>query len=249
MKPAIVAVVNVRMGSSRLPGKALRELAGKPLLQLLIERLRRARHVERLVVATSDRSENDAIEAFCALHQIECFRGSEPDVLGRTLAALAWAGADIGVIVFGDGPLIDPAVVDYMIGVFMRAEPRFEFVGNDLVTTYPPGMEVEVFSARALADADKRCSDAETREHGTLYIRQNPERYRLLNVEAPPHLRRPDLELEVDTEADLAVIETIVRNFAGAYFSLEEIITFLDARPEIGAANRGVVRRWKSFRS
>jgi spore coat polysaccharide biosynthesis protein SpsF len=250
MTGARVAVVNVRMGSSRLPGKALRSVAGRPLLQCLIERLRRARRIDRIIVATSTLPENDSIAAICAANDIDYFRGSEEDVLGRTVGALMSADAATGVVVFGDGPLIDPALVDRIVDVFMSADPAYDLVGNDLATTYPPGMEVEVFPADVLADADARCNQADVREHGTLYVRQNPERYRLLNVEAPPHLRRPDLELEVDTEEDLEVIEAIVKNFNGRTdFTLEEIIAFLNRRPEIAAINRDVARRWKLFRT
>ena len=242
------AIVNVRMGSQRLPGKAMREVGGKPLLGYLLDRLRRATRVKTVVVATSTAPANDVIAAFCALGGVACFRGSEADVLERTLGALHSIDAEFAALVFGDGPLIDTAIVDRMIEAFFAMQPC-DFVGNDLKTTFPPGMEVEVFAVRALADADRRCDDASMREHGTLFIRRNPDLYRISNVEAPPHLRRPDLSLEVDTEADFRVVKTILEHFGDRQdVPLEDIVRFLDERPEIAAINRNVPRRWKVFR-
>jgi spore coat polysaccharide biosynthesis protein SpsF (cytidylyltransferase family) len=107
-----------------------------------------------------------------------------------------------------------------------------------------------VFSVAAMRDSAGRCTDPAIREHGTLFIRRNPGIYRLLNVEAPQKLQRPDLELEVDTEADLKVIGSILAHFPGRLdFTLAEIIMLLDAHPEIAEFNRAVPRRWKQFRS
>jgi spore coat polysaccharide biosynthesis protein SpsF (cytidylyltransferase family) len=244
-----VGIVNVRMGSTRLPGKALLDLCGKPLLQHLLERLRLARSLDAVTVATSTLPANDAIESFCARLGIPCFRGSEDDVLSRTLGGLQSMQATTGVIVFGDGPLIDPAIVDDMVARFRSFDPPYDFVGNDLETSYPPGMEVEVCSVAALADADRRCHEPEVREHGTLYVRRNPGRYRVLNVIAPAPLRRPELELEVDTEDDLGVVQAVLAHFRGRVdFALGDIIEFIDAHPDIAALNRDVPRRWKAFR-
>jgi spore coat polysaccharide biosynthesis protein SpsF len=247
---SVTAVVNVRMESTRLPGKALRIVRGHPLLHYLIERLALASKVDRLVVATSVRNANDAIAAFCDSRGIECFRGPEEDVLARTLCAFEAVNATTGVVVYGDGPLVDPTIVDNLIETYISSSAKYDFVGNDLRTTYPPGMEVEVFSVAALADSARRCTDPAIREHGTLFLRRNPGMYRLLNVEAPPNLRRPELEIEVDTEADLSVIAAILAHFADRLdFTLSEIIELLDARPDIAEFNRAEHRRWKQFRS
>jgi spore coat polysaccharide biosynthesis protein SpsF (cytidylyltransferase family) len=243
------AVVNVRMESVRLPGKALRIVHGEPLLHYLLERLALARNLDHIIVATSVRAANDAIAAFCDQRGVRCFRGPEDDVLARTVGALQAVAADTGVVVYGDGPLVDPAIVDAMVDGY-AASSSYDFVGNDLTTTYPPGMEVEVFSAAAMADASRRCDDRAIREHGTLFLRRNPNLYRLLNVEAPLELRRPELEIEVDTEADLKVVAWILAHFPGRMdFTLAEVIELLDAHPEIAGFNRAVPRRWKEFRS
>jgi spore coat polysaccharide biosynthesis protein SpsF (cytidylyltransferase family) len=247
---SVIAAVAVRMGSSRLPGKAMREIAGKPLLGHLLDRLALARRLDGVVVATSRRAENDIIAEYCRTCGTACFRGDEDDVLGRILGALRAQDAAIGVEVFGDGPLIDPAIVDRFVDLFVQMDGQFDFIGNDLTTTWPPGMEVEVFSVAALADAAGRCGDPAVREHGTLFMRQNPGLYRLRNIEAPSEFRRPEIELEVDTAEDLAVMEAVLRHFSHRPdVGLSELIGFMDAHPDIAGRNREVPRRWKEFRS
>ena len=237
------------MGSSRLPGKVLHDICGKPLLGHLLDRLLLCNALNGIVVATSVQPENDLIESYCRNRGIPCYRGSEDDVLDRMVGALRSQHADVGVQVFGDGPLIDPRIVDDCVDRFRQADGSYDFVGNDLGTTYPPGMEVEVFSVAALLDSHERALDPAVREHSTLFIRQNPGRYRLLNVEAPDHLRRPELEIEVDMAEDLEVVEAILRHFHPRNdMSLAEIIAFLDDRPEIASVNRDIPRRWKTHR-
>ena len=242
-----IAVIPVRMGSSRLPGKTLLEVGGAPLLGHLLDRLGGSRRLDGTVVATSVNGENDAIAAYCAQRGTPCFRGAEDDVLGRLLGALTEQGAATGVLAFGDCPLIDPVLVDQMVERFCHGD--WDFVGNDLKTTYPPGQEVEVFRVAALADAALRCDDPAIREHGTLFIRRNPGLYRLLNVEAQGPLLRPELEMEVDTAEDMAVLEAILAHFAGQReFGVAEIIAFLDANPGLKSLNAAVPRRWKMYR-
>ena len=224
-------------------------LGNRPLLGFLIERLRLCRTIDEVVVATSIENENDVIEEFCANEGIACFRGSEEDVLKRTLGALESVSATIGVEVFGDCPLIDPLIVDDIVTKFLD-HARYDFIGNDLKTTYPPGMEVEVFSVAALQDSDYRVAASDPiREHGTLFIRQNPQLYKVINLEAEGKRRRPEVELEVDSREDLDVVTAIIQHFEPRIdFSLDEVLCFLDDNPEIVEINRSVHRRWKEFR-
>lgn len=244
----VVAAVRVRMGSSRLPGKTLMEVAGRPLLGHLLDRLALCRRLDAVVVATSTAALDDSIEAYCRARGTPCFRGSEDDVLGRMLAALESRRATVGVEVFGDCPLLDPAIVDQLIETYLANQDRYDLVTNDLATTFPPGMEAVVFSMAALRDADRHAGP-EAREHGSAPIRRDPVRYRLLNVEAPPELRRPELEIEVDEAKDLEVIAAIVDHFRGRVdVSLAEIIAFLDSRPDVAGVNQDIHRRWRAFR-
>ena len=246
----IFAAVQVRMGSSRLPGKVMRDVSGTPLIGHLLNRLSLCRNLTGVVVATSTKPENDVIAAYCQSRGVACFRGSENDVLGRMVGALAMLEAEIGVEVFGDCPLIDPRIVDEMIAHYLDAKGTLQWIGNDLTTSYPPGMEVEVFATAALADSAARTDDPAIREHGTLFIRQNPNIYNISNRVAPEPLSRPDLSLEVDTDVDFDVIAQILKHFQiHPDFSLAEIIAFLDANPELADRNRHVPRRWKRYRS
>ena len=247
----IVASVQVRMGSSRYPGKAMYEMADKPLLGHLVSRLRRSKLLNDIIVATSINPENDVIESYCIENLIACFRGDEDDVLARTLGALHKMDASIGVEVFGDCPLIDPIIVDMIIEEFLNDENDLDFVGNDLKTTFPPGMEVEVFKVSALAEAADKASDPAIREHGTLYIRQNPSIFKVKNVEAPKQWYRPEMELEVDTEEDVYVVTKIFEHFHSVYnekFGIDDIIEFMDRNPDLKKMNSKVPRRWKKTR-
>lgn len=246
----IFATVQVRMGSSRLPGKVMMEVAGKPMLGHLLDRLAHCRRLDGVVVATSTRPENQAIADYCRRRGTPCFRGDEDDVLGRMLGAVNMVGATVGVEVFGDSPLVDPALIDGMICQFLETGGAWDFIGNDLKTTYPPGQEVEVFSVSALHRSGELCSDPAIREHGTLFIRQNPALFRVLNIEAPPKFNRPTLEMEVDTAEDMSVLEAVLEHFAGrSDFGLGEIIAFLEGNPDIAGLNAHVERRWKQYRT
>jgi len=236
------------MGSERLPGKVMRPLGDRPMIGFLIDRLSQCQHLDQVGVSTGLDSQNDVIQKFCEEERISFFRGPDEDVLGRLLGSLHEFRADIGVVVYGDNPLIDPLVVDEMVTLFLESN-HYDWVGNDLKTTFPPGMEVEVFTIEALADAATRTNDKSVREHGTLFIRKNPDCYKLLNVEALGMRRRPELCLGVDTSVDAEVIDSVVKFFRDEKtFSLEDIIEFLDRNPEIKEKNRQVARRWRTYR-
>lgn len=213
----------------------------------MLDRVRRAKRLDGIVVAVPASPPNDVLASFCVSYGIPCFRGPEDDVLGRMLAALEAEHADIGVEVYGDGFLIDPAIIDSCVETFLATD-AYDFVGNDLVLTFPSGQFVEAFSVRTLKDSAARTSDPSIREHGTLYIRQHPELYRQKNIEATGTLRRPDIHLDIDTEHDLKMTEAIVDHFAPRNdFSIEDVIGFLDAHPDIRELNRHVYRRWRQY--
>ena len=226
------------------------EITGVPILGHLINRLILCQKLDGIVIATTEERDDDAIKLYCQNKNIPCYRGSKDDVLGRLVAALETQGANTGVIINGDCPIIDPAIIDHMVEKFTANQAQLDFITNALRTTYAPGMEVEVFSFEALKDASARCNDFKIRVHGSLFIRQSPEKYRILNIEAPEHLACPHLELELDTSEDFEVIKKIIENFDGRIdFTYEEIIAFLEENPEIALKNRNVHRRWKKYRN
>lgn len=245
----ISATVAARVGSTRLPGKVLRPILGKPMLALQIERIRQSRLIDDVILATSDQPENDALEALARELGIPCFRGSEEDVLGRITGALRAFNVDIHVEFMGDNPVPDPLLIDSIIGVYLKHQDEYDYVSNALKTTYPPGAEVSVYPAAVLLDAEQRVSDPGLREHVGIHIYRHPERYRILNLEAPPWLRFPDIHLEVDTEEDFEVVSAVYEHLypRNPGFSLLQAVEFL---LECGLAvkNRNVERRWRAFR-
>ncbi|OGJ56780.1 hypothetical protein A2635_00755 [Candidatus Peribacteria bacterium RIFCSPHIGHO2_01_FULL_51_9] len=233
------------MGSQRFPGKHMCEVAGKPLLMHLLDRVRQSKLLTGLVVATPDTPPNDTVEEFCQSYGVPCFRGSEDDVTDRMIKALENQNADIGAEVYGDCILTDPAILDLCIGEFLKG--GYDFVGNGLKETFPSGTYVEVFSMQAFRKAAAGCNDLSIREHGTYCLRLNPGgRYRIRNIEAQGSLRRSDLHLDLDYPEDFEVVKAILEHFAPrSDMSTEEIITFLDAHPEIARINQNVHRRWR----
>ncbi len=246
----VVAAILARWNSSRLPGKIMREVAGKPLIGHLIDRLCYCRSLDAIVVATSDESADDVTADYCRSRGTDCFRGNHDDVLDRLTSTFRAFRAEAGVVIFGDGPLVDPRIVDELVATFLALSPSIDFVGNDLESTYPAGTEAEVVRVAALEEANGRKIDPSIREHGTLFLRKHPELYRLKSIAAPPELRRPEIEIEVDEEIDLDVVSAILRHFsARPDVSTAEVIAFLDQRPDLTTQNRSVERRWRQYRA
>ena len=205
----VVATVQVRMNSSRLPGKILKKILDRPILDYLVERLNRAKLIDEIVIATSNRPENDPIENYCNDNNINVFRGSEENVTSRIIGALDKYKADIAVEIYGDCPLIDHRIVDQFIEFYLNYAEEFDFVTNAMKTTYPPGLEVEVYDVLALKRAYNIADDPREFEHGTYVIRKRPDIFNIKNIEAPNELFFPKLELELDTEEDFFVINKI----------------------------------------
>jgi spore coat polysaccharide biosynthesis protein SpsF len=218
------ALIQARASSVRLPGKVLREVAGKPLLQYLVERLRHAASLDRLVLATSSDVSDDAVAALGKRLGLEVIRGPLDDVLGRfLLAARQYALASL-VRVNGDSPLLDPALVD-------RAVALYEAGGADLVTntfprSFPKGQSVEVMSCAALERA-AASQDPQDREHVTRYLYRHPEQFRIANFAREPNAG--DLQLSVDTADDLRVFERLIARLDRPHWEVgvEELIALL----------------------
>jgi spore coat polysaccharide biosynthesis protein SpsF len=239
----IGATIEVRMGSTRLPGKALAPVLGKAMLEILIERLRRVPSLDKVVVATTVNPADDAIAALAGRLGVSCFRGSEDDVLGRVLGAAAANGIDLVVQTTGDNPVLDPAVIEACIKDFLAGDA--DYVASNLKATWPDGMDVAVFPRRLLEESAAATQDQSDREHVTQYIKRSG-RYRLRNLPAPAEFHQPDLVLTLDTADDLAVLTALVEAVmpAAPAFGLTEICAFFAAHPEIKAINAEVARKY-----
>jgi spore coat polysaccharide biosynthesis protein SpsF len=228
------------MTSSRLPGKVLLEAAGKPLLEHMVERLRRARTLDAIVIATTDEAASDPIVALAERLGVGCFRGSEDDVLGRVLGAAQAHQADVIVETTGDCPLIDPAVLDLVVGRFHAG--GVDYCSNTLERTYPRGLDVQAFPTAVLAEVAGLTDEPADREHVSLYIYEHPERYRLRSVvSGRPELG--DLRLTVDTPEDYALIRAIFEALHPRDFGLQDVLDLLERSPELRELNRHVQQK------
>jgi spore coat polysaccharide biosynthesis protein SpsF len=226
----VAAIVPVSLSGG--DGMALSILAGKPLLGHVCDRLAMVEQLATLLIVTTTAGADDPIEAFCAARGVACFRSMMEDELGRVLAALKSIEAKAAAIIRPNAPLIDPAIVTHVVNLVEMTDGMLDYIGTDLTPTYPRGMEVEAFTRAALDDADHRCIDPLERGSAGLFLRRNSRLYRLLGVSAPEALQRPDLRLDVDGEAALAGLESLLSHFAGRPdFSLGEMIAVLEAGP------------------
>jgi len=242
-----LATIQARMGSSRLPGKVLKQAGGKPLLLHQVERLRRSRLIDKVIVATSTNGGDDVIENFCDENDISVFRGPEDDVLGRVARCLSSYRGWGHVELVGDSPFVDPQMVDEFVGYFLKNLDAVDYVSNGIKITYPNGSEINVYRVETLLECDSRVKpDDPMREHVDIHIYKSGM-YRCVNLVAPEGLNRPDLYIEIDTDKDYHVLMSIADYFHAAghrYFSLADIIKFLDDNPQIAAINRNETRKY-----
>ena len=234
-------IVQARMTSTRLPGKVLLPLAGEPMLTRLIERLRRVRRADGIVVATTTNTSDDPIAALCALLGVPCHRGSEHDVLSRYADAARVHGADVVVRITSDCPLIDPALIDQVIATYEAGDS--DYVSNMLPPTWPYGMAVEVFSAAALAQAHAEATQAAEREHVTPFLYWHPERYRLRNVASPVDLSQH--RWTVDTPEDYALVGRLFDHLMPTHphFTQADVLALLDQHPDWIALNQHIQQK------
>jgi glutamate-1-semialdehyde 2,1-aminomutase/spore coat polysaccharide biosynthesis protein SpsF len=236
----IVAIVQARMGSTRLPGKVLADVCGRPMLEHIVSRLRRSRLIDDVIVATSSAQADDPIAEAGAQKNFKVFRGHESDVLDRYYEAAKYARADIVVRITSDCPLIDPEIVDRVLAAFLSEE--CDYASNTLVCTYPDGLDTEVFSFSALEIAWREGRRAADREHVTPFIRTS-RRFRLRNVQSEMGQSTRHLRWTVDELCDLDFVRAVyTRLGVRECFGWREVLALLDAEPMLGDLNSGLIR-------
>lgn len=228
-------VLQARLGSKRLPGKVLLPAAGRPMLEILVERLRRARRVSQIILATSDAPTDRALVVEAERLGLPCFVGSEDDVLARYLGAVRQYDLPAVVRITGDCPLMDPAVVDAAIERFLALGP--DYLSNVRPRSYPDGLDVEVISAAALERTDRECRDPSLREHVTLYIARHPERFEHAALPHPDAARLAPLRWTLDTEADYRFLKAVIEALLPEKpdFDMDDVLDLLARRPELEA--------------
>ncbi len=237
--PRIVASIEARMGSTRLPGKVLADVCGKPALTRLLNRLRQCGLLDDIVLATSTDPRDDALDEWALREGIPCHRGSEEDVLLRVVEAHKKMESDIVVEICGDMILLDPEIVD--LGIKTFAENDVDVLTTTVKSSYPVGIDVLVFNFRALEQIEHTVHDMEAREHVSLYFFQHPEKYRILNLMAPAGLEAPDYRFVLDYPEDLEFIRAVYSRLEPLYgnnFLLQEVLALLKREPQLAAINR-----------
>ena len=219
------------MASTRLPGKVLTSVMGKPLLEYQIERLQRVRRADDIIIATTMKNTEQPIVDLSERLGVKVFRGSEEDVLSRYFGAAQENRLDVVVRITADCPLIDPVVIDAVIGAYLDNAENCDYVSNCLTRTFPRGMDTEVFPFRVLEKVYREAIGKPYREHVTPYIYVDNQRFRLLNVafqRDESHHR-----LTVDTPADFILIERILETLypIKPLFELEDVLALLIAHP------------------
>lgn len=237
----VVALVQARLGSSRLPGKVLKDLGGEPLLAWCVERARRASTVTQVVVATTDDPADDPIVEFCAARGYDCFRGSQFDVLDRFYQAARHYAAEVVVRITADCPFIDPDLIDLTVQEFWRSGA--DFAANRLPPpwkrTYPIGLDTEVCSMAALERAWKESTQKFEREHVMPYFYDEDGRFKIHVLHHDPDYG--SLRWTVDTPQDLELLRAVAGRFAGRMdFSWREVLALFQREPELARINAGV---------
>jgi len=242
MKKNIIAIVQARMGSTRLPGKVMLDIAGKPMLVRDIERIQRAKKIDDIVVATTTKSEDDIIELMCHENEWNFYRGSETDLLDRYYQTAITFEADPVVRITSDCPLIEPAIIDQLIEKFLSLQPEIDYVSNIFpIRTYPIGLDAEVMSFSALKRCWKEDLNPLFREHVTEYILHNPNLFKFKEI-----TNNNDLSLmrwTVDTKEDLEFVRRIYSHFKTDCFSWYDILALLREYPELQDINRNIKQK------
>jgi len=240
----IVAVIASRMGSSRLPGKALMPILGKPMLEMMIDRVRQSKIISDIVIATTTQSSDDQLVDWAKDYGINCFRGSEDDVLGRIAEAVNASGADVAVELLGDNPLIHADLIDDVVEFYMGN--KYDYVVS--VTTehklapvalarFPIGIRVEVLSQAVLSRCENLAEDAYYRENALSFIYHHPDLFKVGYVEATGKwsgLERPDLNIAVNYQENFDLVERVYDLCypSNPNFDLFEILRVYDDHPE-----------------
>ena len=234
----VLAIVQARVSSTRLPGKVLKKVNGKPLIEILFHRLSKSKKIDEIILATSESSENDSLANLIKKRGYDVFRGSENDVLGRYFEAANKYQPKSVVRITGDCPIIDPAIIDEVISLYEKENANY--ASNTNPPTYPDGLDVEVFSFYSLKEANKKAKTSREREHVTPFIRAN-NKLKNINLSNDTDLSKE--RWTVDDPEDLLVIENILNHFVPELdFSWNDVLELKKTHPDYFEANKSIKR-------
>ncbi len=233
----IVAIVQARINSTRLPGKVMFHVSGKPLLEFLIERIKKSKKLNDLIIATGTNSDDDEIETLCKDLNVKCFRGSDNDVLLRYNDAAKFVSADVIVRLTGDNVVIDPNLIDNAITFFLNHDYDYVSTCCPLPRTYPEGYTVEIFSKDTLQKLNDTALKPSDREHVTFSLWMEPNKYNVFRLDLETDLSH--YRLTMDYPSDFKVIRSLFEELYPKKpdFTLEDVISWLDKNPQIASKN------------
>lgn len=236
--PHVVAIIQARIGSSRLPGKTMKHILGKPMLWHLINRLKQSQLIEKIVIATTNNAKDETILEMAKELGIDSYAGSEDDVLDRYYQAAKKYNAEVVVRITADCPLIDLHIVDKVIQRFLEGD--CDYATNALIRTYPDGLDVGAFSYTVLEKVWKEARWSSEREHVTSYIYKNPDKFRLASVQNDIDLSH--LRWTVDEDSDLEFVKQVYEHLyrEGHIFYMEDILELLKRYPHLEKINEGI---------
>jgi spore coat polysaccharide biosynthesis protein SpsF (cytidylyltransferase family) len=247
MSYSVLGILQARTTSSRLPGKVLEPILGKPMLSLQLERLFRCNNIDHIVVATSDDGSDDGLENLCVKEGVDCYRGSLDDVLDRFINAAKKYRPQVIVRFTADCPLTDPVLIDEIIEYFLSS--NIDYLSNCEPPTYPDGLDVEVFKFNSLEIASREAKLPSEREHVTPFIRNRPGRFRVKNY--VNKIDRSDFRWTVDEPEDLAFVREVYKQLyvENPRFTTIDILNLLEQYPELNMINNQFNRNEGSKKS
>lgn len=236
----IAAIIQARTGSTRFPNKVFATLSGKPLIAHIFERISYSKKINQFVLATTTNANDDALEAWAKQNDISCFRGSEDDVLNRYYEAAKFCKADIVVRITADDPFKDYEVIDEVIELLLNNQ--LDFAYNNNPPSFPEGLDTEVFTFKALQQANENAQSSFEREHVTQYFYKNPTLFKCQNLSYKENISY--LRWTLDTETDYEMVQQVYQHLYNEkqVFLMKDILSLLEKYPAIATINQNVKR-------
>jgi spore coat polysaccharide biosynthesis protein SpsF len=230
------------MGSTRLPGKHLLEVMGKPMLSHLIDRLKVVESIDNIVIATTIKSKDDILVEFAQNNKVDVYRGSEEDVMGRVLEAATFFNADVICEVTGDCPIIDPELVEQLIQTYLNSSADYV---NNADQGLPNGMGSQIFSTSTLAKSESMTNEPLHREHVTLHIKENPGIFQSIYIGTLPSMYFPNLAVTLDEKEDYDLIKKIIEHFGkdAPFFNCTDVVQLMKLNSDWQSINGHIVRK------
>ena len=237
---SIIAIIQARTSSTRFPNKVFADLCGKPLIWHVVNRLKRSKKIENIILATTINSSDNILEDWAKNNKVPVYRGSENDVLSRYYNAAIFSKAKTIVRITADDPFKDPEIIDQVIEIYIKN--NLDFAYNNNPPSFPEGLDTEVFSFRALEKAQKESQDPFEREHVTQYFYRHPDLFKQDNYLYKKNISF--LRWTIDTQKDYEMVSEIYNNLYkdGQIFLMNDILQLLKRKPEIGNINSNVKR-------